>query len=177
MMLNSINNLRLVAEHCGKGQKLPDVLAAWLAHSLDTYLEQRSRSLNEAFGLINGRGGVPWRMEEGIRRRDAGLRALCERHFGDLSLSAQPSEIHKMSARYAASTWRFDREREQMPDNYRGTGKEFLWEAFKSGATMPLCTRQLRTVLAKRRTSPPKPPTKHAASVVEATGAYGNGSN
>ena len=152
-MLNSINNLRLVAEFCRTGQRLPEDVADWLAESLQAFLNNRSRSLNEAFGLVNGRGGVPWHIEEGIRRRDAALRELRDRHFGDLSLSAQAREIHTLSTRYAASSWRFDAQREQAPDHYLGTPKELLWLAFKSGGTMPLCTRQLRNILAVRRSS------------------------
>ena len=65
-----------------------------------------------------------------------------------------------MSARYAASSWRIDGERQGMPDHYRGTAKEFLWAAFKSGATMPLCTRQLRSILARRRPTKSSPNTE-----------------
>jgi hypothetical protein len=53
-----------------------------------------------------------------------------------------------MARRYAASAWRHDRENGEMPAHYRGTAKECLWRAFASGATMPLCERQLRTILA-----------------------------
>ena len=147
-MLDTINNLRTVARLCRAKQALPDRLADWLANALHEYLELRAASLNEAFGLRNGRGGVPWHVEDGIRKRDAALRELCERHFQELNISARAETIHRVATRYAASSWRFDRERKAMPDTYRGTLKEQLWLAFKSGATMPLSTRQLRTILA-----------------------------
>jgi hypothetical protein len=67
--------------------------------------------------------------------------------MADLSISAQAGRIHQLSSRYAASAWRFDRERTEVPASYRGTPHEMLWLAFKSGATMPLCKRQLRTIL------------------------------
>lgn len=147
-MLDAINNLRTVAELCRTKQALPEGLADWLADAFHAYLELEAASLNEAFGLRNGRGGVPWHVEDGIRKRDAALRELCERHFQELNLSARAEAIHRVATCYEASSWRFDREREPMPDNYRGTLKEQLWLAFKSGATMPLSTRQLRTILA-----------------------------
>ena len=147
MSLESINNLRTVADLCETGQTLPIPLAEWLAEALRSYLEQRSVSLNDAFGLRAGRGGVPWHIEESIRKRDSALRQLCNGHFLELSLSGQARLVHRLSLRYAASSWRFDRERKTMPDRYRGTPNEFLWLAFKSGATMPVCTRQLRNIL------------------------------
>jgi hypothetical protein len=104
-------------------------------------------SLNDAFGIRNARGGIPWRTEVCIRRRDAALRALATTFMADLSISAQAERTHQLSSRYAASAWRFDRERQDMPASYRGTPHEMLWLAFKSGATMPLCKRQLRTIL------------------------------
>ncbi len=51
------------------------------------------------------------------------------------------------AVRYAASAWRFDRERDAMPERYKGTQTECLWRAFKSGATMPIGVRQLRNIL------------------------------
>jgi hypothetical protein len=75
------------------------------------------------------------------------LRNLAASHLESLSVSAQADRIHRLSLRYAASSWRFDRERSEMPSCYHGTVQEQLWYAFKSGATMPLGTRQLRTIL------------------------------
>jgi len=147
-MLHSIINMRIVTEHCRSREPLPEPLAVWLADSLQAFLDQRTPTLNEAFGIRNARGGVPWRVEASMRERDAALRSLAERYFKDLSLSGQAERIHQMASRYAASSWRFDKEREDMPASYRGGPQEYLWRAFKAGATMPLCTRQLRTILA-----------------------------
>ena len=146
-MLQSIHNMRALAELCRAGEPLPDPLASWLADSLQSFLDQRSPSLNEAFGLRNARGGIPWRREVSIRMRDAALRALAKRHLERLSVSAQAAQLHSLSLRYGASRWRFDRDRAAMPASYLGTPQEFLWHAFKSGAAMPLCARQLRTIL------------------------------
>src|SRR4029077_7498498 len=115
---------------------------------LQSYLDQRSESLNEAFGLRNARGGVPWRMEASIRIRDSALRRLAADHLADLSVTAQAERIRQLSLRYASSSWRFDREQAEMPKCYENQIHEWLWQAFKSGATMPLGTRQLRTILA-----------------------------
>jgi len=145
--MESINNLRMVTDLCRAGQPLPIDLAIWLADALDAYLDQRGISLDDAFRLRSCRGGVPWYIEEGIRKRDSALRQLCGRHFRESTVAAQASLIHRLSLRYATSSWRFDRERETMPEHYAGTPNEFLWLAFKSGAIMPVCTRQLRTIL------------------------------
>jgi hypothetical protein len=147
-MLQTIANMRTLAELCKSHEPLPEPLAAWLAESLESFLDQKSASLNDAFGVRNARGGIPWRMEASIRARDAALRALAENQFAQLSVSGQAESIRRISSRYAASSWRFDKDREEMPASYRGTAQEFLWRAFKSGASMPLCARQLRTILS-----------------------------
>ena len=146
-MLASIDNMKTVAQLCRTQQPLPGPLASWLAASLQSFLDQRSESLNDAFGLRNARGGVPWRMESSIRIRDAALRRLATDHLDGLSVTAQAERIRQLSSRYAASSWRFDREQAEMPKCYVGQTHEWLWQAFKSGATMPLGARQLRTIL------------------------------
>jgi hypothetical protein len=146
-MMVVIDNMRTVAKLCRAKQPLPESLASWLAASLQAFLDQQSESLNDAFGLRNARGGVPWRTEAKMRARDAALRQLAAMHLADLAFSAQATRVHQMSARYAASSWRFDRMHDDMPGGYEGTPHEWLWRAFKSGAAMPLGVRQLRTIL------------------------------
>src|SRR4051794_9031776 len=147
-MQHPIDNMRSVAQLCQRRQPLPEPLAAWLANSLQAFLESRTPSLNDAFGIRNARGGIPWRTEMCIRQRDAALRSLVAAFLMGELVSRQAERIHLLSCRYAASAWRFDRERAEMPASYMGTPQEFLWLAFKSGATMPLCKRQLRTILS-----------------------------
>ena len=147
-MLHSIENIRTVAQLCQSHQPLPESLAGWLATSLQSFLDCRTPSLNDAFGIRNGRGGVPWRAEASIRDRDKALRLLANMYLSELSISARADRLHRLSLRYGASSWRFDREDSEMPPAYAGTAQEWLWRAFKSGATMPLCSRQLRTILA-----------------------------
>ena len=147
-MLHAIDNMRSVVELCQTRQPLPEPLAAWLANSLQAFLDMQTPSLNHAFGIRNARGGIPWRTEVCIRQRDEALRSLAATFMCDLSIAAQAERIHQLSSRYAASTWRFDRERQAPPPSYRGTPHEILWFAFKAGATMPLCKRQLRTILS-----------------------------
>ena len=141
--------MRLLAELCRSGQPIPDPLAGWLAESLLSYLDHRCPSLNEAFGLRSPRGGIPWRMEEAIRKRDTALRGLARFHFADLTLAAQASRVYRVSLQYAASSWLSDSKTKHLPDSYCGTPKEFLWHAFSSGAAMPLGPRRLRTILAE----------------------------
>ena len=146
--MHSIDNIRVLAQLCRSRQPLPESLSAWLANSLQSFLDQRVPSLNDAFGIRNARGGIPWRVEASNRARDAALRTLAMHFLCDLSISAQAKRIHQMTVRYAAGNWRFDRDCEAMPPGYAGQAQEYIWRAFKSGATMPLCTRQLRTILA-----------------------------
>ena len=88
-------------------------------------------------------------MEDAIRLRDAALRELVEHFHGARSVSAQAQEVRRRALRYAASAWRFDRDRNAMPPRYGGTQKEYLWRAFKAGAAIPLSERQLRNILAR----------------------------
>jgi hypothetical protein len=86
-------------------------------------------------------------MEEALYKRDAALRKLSERHYVGFSPTACARGIRESAERYAATAWRFDKERSEMPAEYEGTPKEFLWEAFQSGAPMPIGERQLRAIL------------------------------
>lgn len=147
-MLMEIERLRQVSDLCQEGKPLDAQLAAWFGTRLQDFLERRSESFEEAFGLPSSRGGVPWWKEERMRRRDAALRALAQSLGGDgRPVGALVRELHLVSKRYAASAWRLDRERTAMPASYAGTPKQFLWEAFHSGAPMPLGERQLRNIV------------------------------
>jgi hypothetical protein len=147
-MLASIHNLREISRCCLTGEQLDNELSNWLGASLVEFLERRSPTIDKAFGLEFPRGGVPWWMEEAIRKRDAALRQLAARYLADHSLSERSRQIRRLSCRYAASAWRQDRNRDEMPERYAGTPKECLWRAFRSGAPMPLSERQLRNILA-----------------------------
>jgi hypothetical protein len=148
-MLSTIDNLREVARRCKSGEPLNDDLARWLGSSLERYLVRRCRTIEDAFGLRAPRGGVPWWLEEAMRRRDAALRDLAAHFFSALSLTARAKQIHMLAVRYGASSWLRDHECESIPSAYRGKENEWLWRAFKSGAPMPICERQLRHILAK----------------------------
>ena len=146
-MLSAINNLREIARCCQAGETLDANLASWLGSSLEQFLVRRYRTIEDALGLRAARGGVPWWLEDAMRQRDASLRRLAERFFGSRSSSAQAKQIRLLAVRYSASAWRHDRDNEEMPEGYRGKPSEWLWRAFKSGAPMPICERQLRHIL------------------------------
>ncbi len=148
-MIASIQKLREISERCLAGEPLGDDLADWLGRSLDGFLDRRYQTIEEAVGLIFAQGGIPWWREEAIRARDAALRELAERFYRGLSAYKQAQKISTIALRYAASAWRHDLEKSEFPDYYPGTVKEYLWRAFKSGATMPLCERQVRNILAR----------------------------
>jgi hypothetical protein len=147
-MFPSIDNLRELMGRCFDGKPLDGDLADWLGEAIDGYLTRQFSTLEEAFGLIFPRGGIPWWREEAVRKRNAALRYLAETFLGELALGMQAQEIWTTARRYAASAWRFDQDRDEMPAHYAGTPKECLWQAFKSSAPMPIGERQLRNILA-----------------------------
>ena len=146
-MLRNIATLEAICQHCATGRQLPPDMQAWLARSIERYLRHDCESLNEAFGVTQAHGGLPWWREAAIRARDAALRALAEAHFGDLTVYARARAIEETAARYETTCWLRDRLSEAMPQRYLGTPKEHLWRAFKSGAKMPISARRLRTLL------------------------------
>jgi hypothetical protein len=147
-MLPEIDNLREIARRCQAGEPLNSDLSRWLGSSLDDFLNQRSPSLGEAFGLRGAQGGVPWWLEDAIRKRNAALRELAECLRSDDSTTALTREVHRLTLHYAGTSWNRDRCCDEMPRAYAGTHKACLWRAFKSGAAMPVCERQLRSILA-----------------------------
>ena len=144
----SIENLREIMARCFEGKPLDSDLAAWLGEAIDGFLTRQFCTLDEGLGLIFPRGGIPWWREEAIRKRNAALCYLAETFLDELALGMQAQEIWTAARRYAASTWRFDRNNDDMPAHYVGTPKECLWQAFKSSAPMPIGERQLRNILA-----------------------------
>ena len=129
---------------------MPEDLRDWLATSLAKFLEHGCENLNEAFGIRQEHGGIPWWRERAIRTRDQALRDLSRSQFSHLGLSARAEEIHAMATRYASTTWPRDSQRRDMPDRYAGTPMRFIWRAFRSGAKMPVSRRHLRSLLADK---------------------------
>jgi len=146
-MLGNIQALQAIHTHCTSAQPLTPDLRDWLAESLARYLEHDCDNLNEAFGVVQGHGGVPWWREREIRERDAALRALAHAHLETLTAYARAKAVAEMSERYATTCWPRDRQLDAMPERYRGTPREHLWRAFRSGAKMPVSERRLRTLL------------------------------
>ena len=145
----TIARLNEICRRLQAGQPLGEDLALWLSGSLRTFLEQQNKSLQDAFGLRFPRGGIPWWREEAMRERDAALRELAQTFLADMSTNAKAEHIHKAAKRYAATSWRFDKRCETVPQGYEGTPRAPMWVAFKSGAPMPLGVRQLRNILAE----------------------------
>jgi len=147
-MLSAINNLREVQQRCVDRRPLEPELADWLAQSLQDFLSHRCNSVDVAFGLSAPQGGVPWWLEEGIRKRNKAIQDLARIECPRQTPTAQARRIRAISLRYAATAWRRDQLQEEMPYQYAGTAKELLWDAFKSGAAMPVSERHLRGILA-----------------------------
>jgi hypothetical protein len=151
-MQATIEQLRSICRRCLDDG---DAQLRWLCGALDDFLSHRRRTVDEALGLRFPRGGIPWWREEATRKRDAALRELAARYYADKPVTAQERQVCTASARYAASTWRFDKRREAMPCHYAGTPYEWLWKAFTAGAPMPIRERQLRHVLQRSRAGSP----------------------
>jgi hypothetical protein len=149
-MLSVIRNLRSIADHCRSGRPLPPELTRWLGDALDAFLEHTAPTVDSALGLQFAKGGVPWWREEGMRIRDAALRDMADRFCAEKSVSAQAAFIRRLAQHYAATCWPYDRRYREMPPYYLGTTKQLLWLAFKSGASMPLGERRLRSILVSR---------------------------
>ena len=146
-MLGNIEALEAIHDHCTGNLPLTPDLRDWLAESISRYLGHDCGSLNEAFGVTQGHGGVPWWRERAIRQRDAALRDLAHAHFGELSVYARAKAVAEAAGRYQVTCWPRDRLLDGMPERYRGTPKEHLWRAFRSEAKMPVSERRLRTLL------------------------------
>src|SRR5262249_51803986 len=148
-MRATIEQLRDISQRCLHHEPLSSAQLSWLGQVLSDFLSRRCQSVDEAFGLRIARGGIPWWLEEAQRQRDAALRELANRHFTGMSVSAQASGIRSLAVRYAASTWRFDRDRSTLPEGYAGTAHQWVRPAFASGAPMPIRGRPLRPLLGR----------------------------
>jgi len=142
-----VENIKEIVRCSQLGVPLENDLMEWLGECFSEVLARRVSSFEEAFGLQNSRGGVPWWLASAMHERNKALRALARHHFADLPRSQQAREIEALSGRYMASAWRFDRNRSEMPLRYERQPQEWLWRACKSGAFMPISQRQLRNIL------------------------------
>ena len=147
-MLREIEALETILGCCREGMPLPIDLQEWLGNALGSFLNHDCGNLDEAFGLAQDHGGVPWWMERAIRQRDAELRRLSAMLPATMSTYQRAKRIWSMSERYASTAWPRDRLLSEMPHHYAGTPKHHLWAAFHSGAKMPVSERRLRTLLA-----------------------------
>jgi len=77
-MLAAIKNLRAIRERCHDGAPLDPSLSHWLAESLDRYLGHECASIDDALGLRQPRGGMPWWLVEAMYERDGALRDLAD---------------------------------------------------------------------------------------------------
>ena len=149
-MFQEIDKLREITRCCQAGLPLNDGHANWLHQGLDRFLRHECSSIDDALGLKFSRGGVPWWLEEAIRERDLALREVARRFYADVSVTAQARAIHALAVRYAASAWRLDQVRDDLPTHYRGAVKEYLWRAFRSRTPMPVSERHLRNIVRCR---------------------------
>lgn len=147
-MLANIETLKSIGRECEAGRPLRADHRFWLAESINRYLENHCANLNEAFGIVHDRGGVPWWREEGIRVRDRALRELARRFYPEGSAYSRVKAIAAVCNRYHTTCWPRDRQFSEMPVHYRGTAKAYLWKAFRSKAKMPISERHLRNLLS-----------------------------
>jgi hypothetical protein len=147
-MIDTIQALDEVCRACVQNKPIPDHLRQWIAGSITRFLDHDCSDLDDAFGLRQEHGGIPWWREKAIRTRDRALRELARTHLASDTTSVQARKIHALMLRYAGTAWNRDRNCDSMPAHYAGTPKEYLWIAFKSGAKTPVSDRHLRNLLA-----------------------------
>ncbi len=125
----------------------------WLASRLRQYIADAPRglSMEMAFDLAPMPGEVSWWTQEAAQARDLAIWEMAVHFWPERKPGAQAREIERLALRYEVSAWRFDRERVDMPERYAGTKTEHLWQAFKSGAAMPLGWRQLVNILTAEK--------------------------
>ena len=59
-MRNVIRALDEIRTCCEEERDIPSELRPWLSEALGRFLDQHCDDLDDAFGLRQGRGGVPW---------------------------------------------------------------------------------------------------------------------
>ena len=92
---------------------------------------------------------MPWWRGESLKARDDAIRRLAEQHFGNLDLNSQADEILQTIRRYRRGRWRFDREKDNIPEGYVGTPDELLYEALRrGGGDVPESKRHLLRILS-----------------------------
>ncbi len=148
-MFTTISALRDIARRCLAAEPLTSEQLQLLGVSLARFIEHECQSIEDALGLRFPRGGIPWWREEAIRKRNAALRDLAARFYAGRTVSAQARHVWLTTSRYAASAWRFDRDRGEMPAAYADTERQYVWIAFAARAPMPVCERHLRTILGQ----------------------------
>jgi hypothetical protein len=151
--LDAIEDLRratavLLASGDEAGDRVGARLADYTAHA------PAGADLLVCLGLASV-AGETWFQVDARHQRDAALRELARQFYPDKKVGGRASEIERAAGRYAASAWRFDKAREEMPAHYSGTISEWLWKAFASGAAMPLKKRRLESVLSEKCKMPP----------------------
>jgi len=119
--------------------------------SIDRYLARESESLEAALGLKANHGGLTWWRREAIHERDLALCHLATAHFSDLPPTQQARAIAVAARRYGACGWRSDQRLTTLPSQEIATVRGHLFRAFKSGAPLPLCERQVRNILRQKK--------------------------
>ena len=123
----------------------------WAADCFRKYLQgaHEGVSLEQAFGLTVGPGGMPWWREESLKARDDAIRKLADQHFGNLDLNGQANALLETIRRYRGSRWRFDRLKDRMPESYAGTRSELLYETLRrGGGDLPGSKKHLLQILS-----------------------------
>jgi hypothetical protein len=124
-----------------------DALA--VACDIERYLEDAAigLTLDIALGVSPAPGATPWWETEKRERRNAAIRELRERYFGNVGITAAARAIEEEARRYQAATWRHDRGREK---NASGDERrKLLGAALGTGLPFP-GSRQLRTILGNQ---------------------------
>lgn len=119
-----------------------------ISAGLNRFLSGETDDVGAALDLKVARGKRRWRGASVFAARDAAIREAAETFFPALKPSQQADELATALRRYAASTWRTDRQKQECP--YKANDiRAALW-LILTRVDHPLAARRIRKILATR---------------------------
>ncbi|PWC53268.1 hypothetical protein [Azospirillum sp. TSO22-1] len=137
--MQAIDRLKRVAA----GEASADDLT-WLSARLGSYLRNPQRGLEHALWLDCAPGEPPWWRVERQRLRDGLILRLWRERFPDLPAWEAAEQIITVQQRYAAATWKLQREQPIPPEDPTAA---LLWRAMKLGVRFPTSRRRIFEIL------------------------------
>ena len=116
------------------------------ADGIAAYRAGRVPTLEDALGLRPGPGQRSAPTRAIMAERDQWIRQAAADHFPGPSTSRQARQLHTAIDRYAASSWRHDKESTRCPRRLTGTINAVVWEILSLDGRV-LCFERIRKIL------------------------------